>query len=59
MTAERVARMAAGGEAETIELKRTTGTRREAAMTVRGCSSGRAETCCSVSRPKVRRLPGA
>ena len=34
MTVERIARMIAAGESETLEFKSTTGTRREAAMTV-------------------------
>ena len=34
MTAERIARMIAAGESETLEFKSTTGTRREAAKTV-------------------------
>ena len=34
MTVERIARMAAAGESETLEFKSTTGTRREAARTV-------------------------
>ena len=34
MTAERIAKIAAAGETETVEFKSTTGTRREATMTV-------------------------
>ena len=34
MTPDQIASLAASGEAETLEFKTTTGTRREAAMTV-------------------------
>ena len=44
-----VERLAAGGESERVELKLSTGQRRDAARTLSACGTDGADPCCSES----------